>query len=215
MANLPRRQAGGKWQIDKLIDLLLENRGISSQKDKESFLHPKLSDVTTDSVGIDKKQLAKALKRINQAITKKEQIVIFGDYDVDGITGTAILWETLHDIGANVMPYIPHRVDEGYGLSEIGITNIQKKYPDVKLIITDDNGIVANAAVEFANKNNIDVIVTDHHVASSELPDALAIVHTTKLCGAGVAYLLAQEIKKLSLRVKLSNHLKQRLPRRL
>src|ERR1041385_7653444 len=95
-----------------LIALLLKNRGIKTKKEREEFIHPNLESITTTAVGIDTKHLTKALKRIKKAIEKKEQIIVFGDYDVDGITGSAILWETLHKLGANVLPYIPHRVDE-------------------------------------------------------------------------------------------------------
>jgi len=133
------------------------------------------------------------------AIKNKEKIVIYGDYDVDGISGTAILWETLNLLGAKVMPYIPHRIGEGYGLSIRGIENIKNQKSNLKdtgLIITVDNGIVANKAVDFANEQDIDVIVTDHHIPAKKLPNALAIVHTTKLCGTGVAWMLAQEFKK-------------------
>lgn len=195
-----------KLKDNKIIDLLLENRDIKTQKEKEAFLNPKLEDVTIKSVGIDEKELKKALSRIEKAIKNKEQIVVFGDYDVDGITGAAILWETLHSLGAKVMPYIPHRIDEGYGLSIIGIENFKDQKSNLKdtsLIITVDNGIVANEAVDFANKQGIDVIITDHHVPpDTELPKAHAIVHTTKLCGAGVAYVLAKELKNDS-----GNHL--------
>ncbi len=192
-----------KWEVlqkapiaspKELLKILLENRKIKTKKETEDFLNPQLSDVTAASVGIDKKQLKKALDRIEKAIEKKEQIVVFGDYDVDGICGTAILWETLNSLGAKVTPYIPHRIDEGYGLSEISIANVKEQLPDVKLIITVDNGIVANAAVDVANKNGIDVIITDHHTLGKKLPKAAAIVHTTKLCGTGVAYLLSQEV---------------------
>lgn len=200
-------EKGKKWDIvykekiaqiktDELIKILLKNRGIKNSEEIESFLHPKLENVTIDSVDLDKKQLEKSLKRIEKAISKKERIIVFGDYDVDGITGTAILWETLHSMGANVMPYIPHRVEEGYGLSIKGIENILQKMSDCSLIITVDNGIVANNAVAFANDHGIEVIVTDHHAVGEKLPNAFSIVHTTKLCGAGVAYLLSQEIIK-------------------
>ncbi len=181
---------------DKFLKILLENRGVKTKKEIEEFLHPKLDEVTAKSVGIDQEQLKKAIVRINKAIEKKEKIVVFGDYDVDGICGTAILWETLNSIGANVMPYIPHRIDEGYGLSAKALESKDFKVHNPTLVITVDNGIVANEAVEFANKQGIDVIITDHHVPSKKLPKAYAIVHTTKLCGTSVAYLLAQEIKK-------------------
>jgi len=182
-------------RIDDILKILLSNRRLKTKKEVDQFLNPTLEDVTIDSVGIDKKQLQKALKRIEKATQKKERVIIFGDYDVDGICGTAILWETLFIQNPNAMPYIPHRIDEGYGLSKKGIDHVLQQYPDTKLIITVDNGIVAHQAVDYANKNNIDVIITDHHVVSEKLPKALAIVHTTKLCGTGVAYLLSQELK--------------------
>ncbi len=185
------------FKINSLIKVLLANRGIKTRKEIEEFLNPKLENVTVKSVGIDNKNLKKAIVRIKLAIKNKEQIVVFGDYDVDGICGTAILWETLNSMGAKVMPYIPHRIDEGYGLSQRGIENLKLKIVNCKLIITVDNGIVANKAVDFANEMGIDVIITDHHVPSKKLPDALAIVHTTKLCGTGVAYILSQEIRKI------------------
>jgi single-stranded-DNA-specific exonuclease len=183
-------------QVEDVVKILLENRGIKTKKETENFLNPKLETVTIESVGIDKKQVGKSIARIKLAIKNKEQIVIFGDYDVDGITGTAILWETLNSMGAKVMPYIPHRIDEGYGLSLKGISNLKSQIPNMKLIITVDNGIVANKVVDYANKQKIDVVITDHHVLGKRNPKALAIVHTTKLCGAGVAYLLTQELTR-------------------
>ncbi len=191
-----------KLKVSEVIKILLGNRGIKNKKAIEEFLNPKLENVTVDRVGIDKKQLKKAILRIKDAIKKKEQIVVYGDYDVDGICGTAILWETLNNLGAYVVPYIPHRIDEGYGLSVKGISNIKNKILNIKLIITVDNGIVANKAVEFANKNGIDVIITDHHTLSKTKPSAHAIVHTTELCGAGVAYLLSQNIKNQISKIK-------------
>lgn len=192
--NKPKTQ-NPKRTIEELVDLILENRGIKTKKEKESFLNPLLDDVNIRSVGIDAKQLKIALTRINKAIKNNEQIVVFGDYDVDGITGAAIIWETLHEMGANILPHIPHRTEEGYGLSIVGIDNIKIKQPNIKLIITVDNGIVAHDAVNYANSQGIDVIITDHHVASDQTPNALALVHTTKLCGAGVAYLLSKELR--------------------
>ncbi|OGH04022.1 MAG: single-stranded-DNA-specific exonuclease RecJ [Candidatus Levybacteria bacterium RBG_16_35_11] len=181
-----------KFTTEKLIDLLLKNRGIQTKKEKELFLNPKLSDVTIQSVGIDIKEVEKAKKRINAAIKNKEAIVVFGDYDVDGICGTAILWETLNMAGANVLPYIPHRVDEGYGLSIKGISNVKSQMPKVKLIITVDNGVVANKAVEFAKAQGIEVIITDHHTFGKVHPKSFAIIHTKRLCGASVAWLFSK-----------------------
>lgn len=192
-----------KFKIDELIDLLLKNRNITSPQEREAFLHPKLEKITAETVGIDKKELSKTVQRIKKAIRDRQQIIVFGDYDVDGISGSAILWEALYLLGAKVMPYIPHRIDEGYGLSVVGIKNIlseQNPRADLsktKLIITVDNGIVANEAVTYANEQGIDVIITDHHLPhvdeEHKKPDAFAIVHTTKLCGAGVAWVLTKE----------------------
>ncbi|MEK7533974.1 MAG: single-stranded-DNA-specific exonuclease RecJ [Patescibacteria group bacterium] len=180
--------------IKDLIEILLSNRGLKTKKEIEEFLNPKLENVTIKNVGIDKRQLRKTIGRIQKSIKNKEKIVVFGDYDVDGICGSAILWETLNGLGASVMPYIPHRMDEGYGLSMKAIQNSEFRIQNIKLIITVDNGIVANEAVKYAKDQGIDVIITDHHVPSKKLPDAFAIVHTTKLCGAGVAWVLSSVI---------------------
>lgn len=192
-----------KLTKEKLLSILLENRGLKTKLQKEKFLSPKLSDVTIESVKIDKSQLKKAIERLQKAVSDKEQIIIFGDYDVDGICATAILWETLNEFGAKVLPYIPSRYEEGYGLSIKGIDNLLGSNPKVGLIITVDNGIVASKAVEYANKKGIDVIITDHHVVSKILPKAFAIVHSTLICGTAVAYLLSKELKNS----KEDNHL--------
>ncbi len=186
-----------KKEYGSLIQLLLENRGIISKKDQEEFLHPQLSDVSIASVQIDSQELQKTLARIQTAVTKGEQVIVYGDYDVDGITGTAILWETLHALSKQVLPFIPHRIDEGYGLSKKGIEHLMQKVPNIRLLITVDNGIVANEAVDYAREHGIDVIITDHHTKGEHLPNAYAIIHTTNLCGAGVGWILTKEIKKL------------------
>ncbi len=193
--------------ISKLIDALLTNRGIVTPEERDVFLHPRLESITPEYVGIDKKQLGKTIKRLVEAIEKKEKIIVFGDYDVDGITGTAIVWETLHYLGGNALPYIPHRLDEGYGLSIKGIENVKTEHPNLAIIITVDNGIVANDAVAYANAQGIEIIITDHHTVGPELPEASSIVHTTKLCGAGVAYVLTRELCAARELPPLDNHL--------
>lgn len=189
-------------KIKDLINILLKNRGIKS-KTINSFLNPNLKTVTAQSVSINKIQLNKTIQKIKKSIQLKEEIIVYGDYDVDGICGTAILWETLHSLGAKVSPYIPHRIDEGYGLSKKGILNVKQQFPNAKLIITVDNGIVANEAVDFANKQGLEVIIVDHHVPSKKTPNAYSIILTTKLCAAGVAWVLTQEVKaKIKSKVK-------------
>src|SRR3989344_1736930 len=154
-----------KSKVDEIVKILLKNRGLTNKKEIDRFLNPRLSGVTAKSVGINKNQLEKTIKRINKAIKKKEEVIVFGDYDVDGISGAAILWETLTEAGAKALPYIPHRLDEGYGLSKIGIDNLLLKNPKIKLIITVDNGIVASEAVEYANKKGIDIFEIGHVIA--------------------------------------------------
>ncbi len=184
------------FQLDGLISVLLENRGIKNKKEIEKFLTPKLSDLDISLLGINKVDLSKTLKRIKSAIEKRELVIIFGDYDADGITGTAILWETLNSLNANVMPYIPNRITEGYGLSKKGIEGMREKYPDASLIITVDNGIVAFEGTDFANSIGIDVIITDHHVPSEKLPNSYSVVHSTKVCGSAVGWFLARYLEE-------------------
>lgn len=191
----------------KLQEILLKNRGLITEKEIKEFLNPDIKKISIKSLGINQKTVGKSLKRIRTAIDNKEKIIIYGDYDVDGITASAILWETLRDVGADVMPYMPHRVTHGYGLSEKGLADMLKEFPKAKVVITVDNGIVADNGVNFANKKGLDVVITDHHLPSKELPKAFSIVHTTKICGAAVAYILAKEIKKKFNYKVADNHL--------
>ncbi|MBI5620052.1 DHH family phosphoesterase, partial [Candidatus Gottesmanbacteria bacterium] len=167
-----------KCQIEDLIAILLKNRGLKTKIEIGKFLKPPDPYALTSSdVDIEKHQLVKAIARIKKAIKKKESIVVYADYDADGITAGAIMWETLHRLGANAMPYIPHRVEEGYGLSHKGIDTVVGQYHPM-LIITVDHGITAKEKVAYAKKLGIDVIVTDHHVKPKSLPEC-TIVHTT------------------------------------
>ncbi|MCL5676257.1 MAG: single-stranded-DNA-specific exonuclease RecJ [Patescibacteria group bacterium] len=179
-----------------LLTTLLVNRGLKTKKEQEEFLHPVLPfEFTAKDVGIKEKELKTALKRIGKAIKNQEQIVVYGDYDCDGICATAIMWITLHNLGAKVLPFIPDRVEEGYGLSVSGLNNLKQKIPETKLIITVDHGIVAAEQTDYAQKKlGWDVIISDHHTLGRKIPKALAIVHTTKLAGSGVAWFLAQQI---------------------
>lgn len=179
---------------DKLIKTLLENRGIKTKKQIDEFLNPSMENLTARNLEIDEQSLKKSIKRIKIAIKNKEKIIVFGDYDADGVCGTATLWETLDELNADVMPYIPHRVEEGYGLSVKGIANLLAQYPETRLIITVDNGIVASKAVDYANSLGIDVIITDHHVPGPLIPKAFSIVHSTLICGAAVSWFLSREL---------------------
>lgn len=174
--------------LEEVENLLLKNRGLENQSQIDEFLDfPPLDSLTCEKLDFEKKEIEKAIFRLKEAVRLGEKVIVYGDYDTDGVCATAIMWQTLQSAGAHVLPYIPRR-EEGYGLKK---TTIEKLVNEgVKLIVTVDHGIVANEQVAYAQKLGIDVIVTDHHLPGSEKPPAYAVVHTTKLCGAGVAWFL-------------------------
>ncbi len=178
---------------DWLTKILAKNRGLSAPQKLHDFLNPNLEQILAVKVS----QLDKGVKRVMDAIKNKEKIIVYSDYDADGICATAVLWETLYDLGANVMPYVPHRIKEGYGLSKDAISNLAKD--GVTLIITVDHGVTAVEQVEHAKSLGVDVIITDHHTFPSKLPDSYALVHSLELCGTGVswrfAWAIIQELK--------------------
>ena len=121
----------------------------------------------------------KAVERIEQAVENKEKILIYGDYDVDGVTSVSLLLLYLTSKGADVEYYIPERVNEGYGLNNIAIDKF--KADGVSLIITVDSGITAGDEVTYAKENGIDTVITDHHECREQLPDAVAVVNPHRL----------------------------------
>lgn len=198
---------GKKWEIlykgtrqkalgtSGIVDVLLENRGIKTKKDRNEFFEPtEPSMLALEALGISELGIRKAIKRIKQALANKEKVIVYGDYDADGVCGTAVLWETLHGMGVNALPYIPDRFSEGYGLNSETIKNLKSQDPNIKLIITVDNGIVAFDAIKMANSLGVDVIVTDHHDPEKKNPKALAIIHTQKTSGSAVAWILSREL---------------------
>ncbi len=186
-----------KLTDESLLKGLLWNRGFKSASQVEEFLNPDPIDkLDIGKTGIDIREIKKAEKRLEQAILKKERILIYGDYDVDGFCSTAILWEGLHFAKINALPYIPDRHKDGYGLNSARVFKIKKKFPDINLVITVDNGIVANKSVSELKSKGIDTIIIDHHLKGKKVPGAVAIIHTTSLSGSGVAWFF---IKNLSL----------------
>lgn len=178
---------------EEVISLLLRNRDISKTQEKNFFNPQNPFDIKLKELDLDKHQVKSAIQKITTVLDKKEMIVVYGDYDADGICGTAIIWEVLNKFTSRVMPYLPNRTEEGYGLSKKGIDAVIKEY-NPSLIITVDNGVTAKAAVEYANKQGIEVIITDHHVFGSEKPKPLALVHSTKISGTAVAWFLCREL---------------------
>ena len=191
-----------------LIERLLEVRGIKSEDAKREFLHPLEITLTHPNAFTD---MSKAVERIVKAIDEKENILIYGDFDADGVTSTSLLLKTFKFLGAEVNFYIPNRETEGHGLNTKALVKLMsQKQP--KLIITVDNGISNNEEVRFINSFGRDVIITDHHEAPDELPEAYAIInpkamnaldekltatqieYLTSLAGVGVAFKLAQGV---------------------
>ncbi len=140
-----------------------------------------------------------ALRRLYAAVNNGERVGIFGDFDVDGITGTAIISEGLSSFGVPITPYLPHRVDEGHGLSNAAIDTLAEQ--GVSLIVTVDTGITSFAEVDYAKSRDVDVIITDHHLPHDRLPNAVTVLNPKipggdypffELCGAGIGFKLVQ-----------------------
>ena len=147
------------------------------------------------------KDMDRAAGRLGAAICRKEKIAVFGDYDVDGITATCLLTSFIRSVGGNCVPYIPGRLEEGYGLNPIAIEQLHKE--GVQLIVTVDCGITAIAEAELCRKYGIDLVITDHHECKEQLPNAIAVVDPHRadcryphqeLSGVGVAFKLASAI---------------------
>ncbi len=188
---------------EKIAELLIR-KGLTDFQEVEKFFNPSLNDVHDPFLFLD---MSKAVDRIIDAIKSNEKITIYGDYDVDGTTSTALLYLGLKKLNANIDFYIPHRMIDGYGLSDFGVEHIAKL--GTKLIITVDCGINAIEEVNKINKLGIDIIITDHHNPKDILPNAYAIINPKMknckypyrdLAGVGVSYkLLVAIFKKMDI----------------
>lgn len=183
--------------LEKIIKILLKNRGLKTQEQQKDFFNPKEPmKLTLKELKIKDTEVKKAINRLLTAKKKKEKIFIYGDYDADGICGTAVLWENLYKAGFDVLPYIPERFSEGYGINFESIKSLKEKFPNLKVIITVDNGIVAVKEVKAINDFGIDVIITDHHEPEKKKPAAFATIHSTLISGSAMAWILAREVVK-------------------
>ncbi len=187
-----------RHELPMLIAMLLDIRGITDDEDIHDFLYN--DSVLTDPY--DAKDMDKAVDRIKRAVENFEMICVYGDFDADGVTSTALLYSYLEAVGANVMFYIPAREGEGYGMNKDAVNLLYEN--GVKLIITVDNGIAAVEEIAYAKSLAIDTVVTDHHMPNSVLPDAVAIVDMhqencnssfKELSGVGVALKLVMAIE--------------------
>ena len=184
--------------ISKLIGAILVNRGLTEKDEIERYLQKNLA-VMHDPFLM--KDMDKAIERIKYAFEKEEKITVYGDYDVDGVTSTAILVKYLRKCNAEVDYYIPDRIDEGYGINNGALDKIKNN--GTSLVITVDSGITAVDEIEYASTIGLDVIVTDHHQCKDILPQACAVLNPkisdgmypfTELAGVGVAFKLIQAL---------------------
>lgn len=181
--------------LSPVLKRLLVQRGITEEEQMKEFLSPQIKRLHDPG---NFSTIQKAKKRIDEAIQANEKILVFGDYDADGVSSTALLISALQELGANCDYYIPNRFTEGYGPNETAFR--KAKDNGVRVIITVDNGVAALHEAKVAKELGIDLIITDHHEAQGELPDAYALIHPKcspdypfdELAGVGVAFKLAQ-----------------------
>ncbi len=180
-------------KIHPVVAAILHRRGFSDPAEISRFLNPSFDALEDPFVFED---MHKAVERIRRAVAAKEKMLIYGDYDVDGITGSAILYPVLKKLGADVEAHIPHRINDGYGLNRATLETLLKK--KFTLVITVDNGITGADHVRYLNEKGADVIIVDHHTPKDELPPAYAIVSAVRggkgdgnLAACGLAFKLA------------------------
>lgn len=189
-------------RLPPLLVQCLINRGISDSESMSNYLDPRLKALSDP---FDMPNMEKAVRRLFLARERGERLVVFGDYDVDGVTSTALLIETLGRLGWNVAYYLPHRLEEGYGLSQDGVENCLKKF-QVSLLVAVDCGSTAVSTIAWLRTQGIETIVLDHHQVCSPEPEVAALVSpqlnrsssspTRDLCSVGVAFKLAHALVK-------------------
>ena len=187
-----------KYNLNKLLATILVNRNIEENQ-IETYLNPNRKNFHDPFLMPD---MEIAVNRILKAMGNKEKIIIYGDYDVDGITSITVLKSFLKDRGIDVDQYIPNRLEEGYGLNNPAVKKIAEQGYD--LMITVDCGISGIEEIKYANSLGIETIVTDHHEVGEELPDAIAVVDAKRkdniypcrdLAGVGVVFKLIQALR--------------------
>lgn len=193
-------ELGQKMGVSPVIAFLLLRRGITTESAAKRFFRPQLADLINPFL---MKDMDAAVDRLNDAMGRKERILVYGDYDVDGCTAVALVYKFLRQFYSNIDYYIPDRYDEGYGVSKKGIDHA--KATGVKLIIILDCGIKAVKEIEYAKSLGIDFIICDHHVPDDELPPAVAILNPKRpddsypfkyLCGCGVGFKFMQALRQ-------------------
>lgn len=185
-----------KYKLDTLAAQILWQRGIRAEEEIQAYLNPDLQQLHDPFL---LHNMEKAVQRILTAIENGQNILIYGDYDADGMTASSVMKSALDELGAEVQVYLPNRFTDGYG-PNLDVYKYFIQNEDIDLIITVDNGVAGHEAIAYAQSQNVDVIVTDHHSMPEVLPEAFAIVHpehpesnyTFKyLAGVGVAFKVA------------------------
>ena len=193
-------ELAGKLGINAILGNLLIRRGITTESAAKRFFRPQLNDLLNPFL---MKDMDIAVDRLNDAMGRKERIMVYGDYDVDGCTAVALVYRFLQQFYSNIDYYIPDRYDEGYGVSKKGIDYARET--GVKLIIILDCGIKAIDEIDYAKSLGIDFIICDHHVPDEVMPPAVAILNPKRpddtypfkhLCGCGVGFKLMQAFAK-------------------
>ena len=200
-----------KYDINELLATILVNRDIVDEQKLEIFLNPTRNNFHDPFLMPD---MEKAVERIIKAINNKEKVIIYGDYDADGITSITVLKKFLEDVGLNADYYIPNRLNEGYGLNNNAIQKIVEN--NYELMITVDCGISGIEEINYANSLGLETIVTDHHEVGDDIPNAIAVVDAKRidnkypcrdLAGVGVVFKLIQAIS-IKLELKEEEYLK-------
>jgi len=207
MPPAPAEHLAGFPDLPPLVVQILYNRHIRTSDEVGAFL--------AGTFALDNPFLLRgmndAVTRLRQAIRAEEAIAVYGDYDVDGVTATALLVQTLQALGVRVIPYIPNRMDEGYGLNNAALEDLARQ--GIKLVVTVDCGVRSVDEAAFARELGLDMIITDHHAVSSELPSAVAVIDPRRdddrypfkhLAGVGLAFKLAQGLLRAERQMPVS-----------
>jgi len=188
--------------LPEILRGILARRGVVTDEEVEKFLNPSLGDLAKPD---ELPGVTGAARSILSAVKRGREIVVFGDYDCDGICATAIMTKTLRALKAKVHPFVPERLGEGYGMSEAAVKRMVREHPKVGMVITVDNGINSVDRVSAFRKRDIEMIVTDHHLPGDELPNCpivnpkvLSPPHLQQLCGASVAFFVANALMDLA-----------------
>jgi len=188
--------------INEILRKVLARRGVVTDDEIEKFLNPALGDLAKPD---ELPGVTGAARAILSAVKRGREIVVFGDYDCDGICATAIMTKTLRALKARVHPFVPERLGEGYGMSEAAVKRMLREHPRVGMVVTVDNGVNSVERVNDLKRRDIEMIVTDHHLPGDTLPNCpvvnpkvLAPPHLDILCGASVAFFVANALMDLA-----------------